>query len=51
MFGRGLSLRAENHIGMDIGYIPQEISKQLIAETKKISAMLVGLMRSLQTAD
>jgi len=49
--GSAAELRTQIYIGIDIGYVPQEIGKQWIAETKEISAMLVGLMRSLQTAD
>jgi hypothetical protein len=32
---------------MDIGYITKETGKAWVEETKQISAMLVGLMRSL----
>ena len=40
-------LRTQIYIGIDIGYIPKETGKFWIAETKEISAMLVGLIRSL----
>jgi four helix bundle protein len=39
-------LRTQIYIGMDIGYIPENDGKEWIAETKEISAMLVGLMKS-----
>jgi four helix bundle protein len=48
--GSAAELRTQIYIGIDIGYVPQETGKQWIAETKEISAMLVGLIRSLQTA-
>ncbi|KKO19188.1 MAG: four helix bundle protein [Candidatus Brocadia sp.] len=39
-------LRTQIYIGLDIGYISDEIGKQWIKETRELSAMLVGLMRS-----
>jgi len=39
-------LRTQIYIGMNIGYIPDDVGKKWIAETKEISAMLVGLMKS-----
>ena len=39
-------LRTQIYIGMDIGYIPEITGKKWITETKEISAMLVGLMKS-----
>lgn len=44
-------LRTQIYIGIDIGYIKSEIGKQWLIETKEISAMLVGLMRSKRTED
>ena len=41
-------LRTQIYIGMDIGYIPELTAKNWIAETKEISAMLVGLMKSVK---
>ena len=41
-------LRTQTYIGIEIGYIDNEVGKQWIKETKEISAMLVGLMRSVQ---
>ena len=41
-------LRTQVYIGMEIGYIPPETGKKWIQETKEISAMLVGLTRSLK---
>jgi four helix bundle protein len=42
-------LRTQIYIGIDIGYIEPETGKQWIRETREISAMLVGLIRSKQT--
>ena len=39
-------LRTQIYIGMEIGYIPENAGKKWIVETKEISAMLVGLMKS-----
>ena len=41
-------LRTHVYIGMDIGYINEESGKLWINETREISAMLVGLMRSIK---
>ena len=40
-------LRTQIYIGIDIGYIKQETGIKWIQETKEISAMLAGLMKSL----
>jgi len=39
-------LRTQIYIGIDIGYIPDTIGKEWINETRELSAMLVGLIRS-----
>jgi len=39
-------LRTQIYIGIEIGYIPAKLGKQWIKETKEISAMLVGLIKS-----
>jgi hypothetical protein len=44
--GSCAELRTQTYIGIDIGYIPNETGKQWITETKEISAMLVGLIRT-----
>lgn len=44
-------LRTQIYIGIDIGYIPDETGKQWIKETREISAMLVGLIRSKRNSD
>ena len=36
---------------MDVGYIPNQIGIQWISETKEISAMLIGLIRTLNLAN
>ena len=41
-------LRTQIYIGIDIGYIYPETGKQWIKETRELSAMLVGLIRSKQ---
>ena len=40
-------LRTQSYIGMKIGYISKEKGKKWVDETKEISAMLIGLMRSI----
>ena len=39
-------LRTQIYIGIDIGYVSDETGKQWIKETREISTMLVGLIRS-----
>lgn len=48
-FARGScgELRTQIYIGINIGYIAEDIGKEWLTETKEISAMLVGLMKSL----
>ena len=41
-------LRTQIFIGIDIGYIDDTIGKKWIQETRELSAMLVGLIRSKQ---
>ena len=41
-------VRTQIHIGIDVGYIDQEIGHRWIKETQEISAMLVGLGRSIK---
>jgi four helix bundle protein len=43
-------LRTQTYIGQEIGYIPKEVAKHWINETKEISAMLIGLERALKAA-
>ena len=45
--GSCAELRTQIYIGMDVGYITNQIGMQWISETKGISAMLIGLIRSL----
>ena len=45
--GSCAELRTQTYIGMDVGYIPSNIGIRWISETKDISAMLVGLIRTL----
>ena len=46
--GSCAELRTQIYIGIRIGYIPKVKGNNWIAETKEISAMLVGLMNSIQ---
>ena len=39
-------LRTQIYIGLDIGYIENEMASNWIHETKEISTMIVGLMKS-----
>ena len=39
-------LRTQIYIGMDIGYVDNTVGKKWIQETRELSAMLVGLIRS-----
>jgi four helix bundle protein len=39
-------LRTQVYIGMDIGYIEPEIGKKWLQETKEISLMLGGLIKT-----
>ena len=41
-------LRTQIYIGMEIDYIKPEIGRLWIQETKEISAMLVGLLKSVK---
>ena len=40
-------LRTQIYIGMKIDYIPKEIGKKWIEETKQLSAMIAGLTNSI----
>jgi len=41
-------LRTQVHIGIEIGYIGKDAGTRWIQETQELSAMLVGLMRSIE---
>jgi len=41
-------LRTQIYIGMRIQYIPKDIGKKWIEETKQISAMIAGLTKSIK---
>jgi four helix bundle protein len=41
-------LRTQIYVGMKIGYITKETGKTWVTETKEISAMLIGLEKSLK---
>ena len=42
-------LRSQIYIGMKIAYIPKDKGRQWISETKEISAMTTGLIKSIHT--
>ena len=44
-------LRTQIYIGLEIEYIPKELAKNWIQETKEISAMIVGLINSKKSSD
>lgn len=46
--GSCAELRTQVYIGMKIGYIKKNIGNNWIKETKEISAMLVGLTKSIR---
>ena len=45
--GSAAELRTQTYIGTEIGYISPEDGKEWTEETREISSMLVGLMKSL----
>jgi len=45
--GSCAELRTQLYIGVEIGYIDKEVGKAWIAETREISAMLVGLRNNI----
>ena len=49
--GSCAELRTQTYIGVEINYIPADTGMRWITESQEISAMLVGLIRSLKTAD
>ena len=42
-------LRTQIYIGMEVGYLEKALAKQWILETRELSAMLVGLVRTLRS--
>ena len=46
--GSMAEMRTQTYIGIDIGYINKKIANEWIKESKVISAMLVGLIRSIK---
>ncbi len=45
--GSAAELRTQIYIGIKINYIPNDIGKRWVQETKELSAMSVGLMKSI----
>ena len=45
--GSSAELRTQIYIGMELGYIPDNLGKTWINESEEISAMLTGLMKHL----
>jgi len=42
-------VRTQVHIGIDVGYIDKDMGQRWIDESREISAMLVGLQRTLKS--
>ena len=49
--GSAGELRTQIYIGMDVGYIDQDQGKQWIEETRELSSMLHGLIKSIRSRD
>jgi four helix bundle protein len=48
--GSCAELRTQTYIGMKINYIPEELGRQWVKETKEISAMLMGLIKKINNS-
>lgn len=46
--GSCAEMRTQAYIGMRIEYIPENIGQEWVRETKEISSMLIGLIKSLK---
>lgn len=46
--GSCVEMRTQVYIGMKIDYIPEQLGKDWVQETKEISAMLSGLIRKIE---
>ena len=46
--GSCAEMRTQAYIGMKIGYIPNEIGRQWVRETKEISSMVTGLIGKIE---
>ena len=46
--GSCAELRTQTYIGIEVGYIDQDIGMVWVAETQEITAMLTGLMKYLK---
>jgi len=46
--GSCAEMRTQAYVGMKIKYIPEGLGREWVSETKEISAMLIGLIKSLQ---
>jgi four helix bundle protein len=47
--GSCAELRTQIYVGMKIGYIKSETGRHWVSETKEISAMLIGLEKSIKS--
>ena len=47
--GSSAELRTQLYLARELGYIPRAISKKLILESKEITKMLQGLIKSLDS--
>ena len=46
--GSCAEMRTQAYVGMRIDYIPEDVGKEWVRETKEISAMLIGLIKILK---
>jgi len=46
--GSCAELRTQIYIGMDIGYITKSLGSEWVNESKELSAMLIGLIKSIK---
>ena len=46
--GSCAELRTQAYIGVEIGYVPQDVGREWVSETQEISSMISGLMKYLE---
>jgi len=46
--GSCAELRTQLYVGVEIGYFERDVGREWIEQTREISAMLVGLMRTIE---
>ena len=47
--GSCVELRTQMYIGIKIGYLPADVGQHWVRETKEISSMLMGLVKTIST--